>query len=377
MTTAVVPLTSDLKRKQWMREGLIQAASKSFWSPMTGTTSKSVVYQCNQASAADGHTVVFDYSGNLSGKAIKGKDTAYGKGETKRKFSDKITVDRYRLVVDNGDEFDAVDIGDLSISQHSDSRAKLGDLFVRFKDQAIFDSAQGLIDQTPTHTIDLGTAFTFGDLLDIERTLKTSNGFTSGGVRRPLDPYMLANGEPVWLFVIDAAMANLLRSDTSGYQTIVSGSDIRGEQNRNIKGLIGKLGSLLIMEAPQFFGYTEGSTYGFGFNDSQIEIAGLRQYSGADPLTAAWTGQASFSYASSNLHSRGLILGAGAMQMAFGKQPDYKFQASTDFGITSESAVEFWMNAKKTKMTAENTDYNEAKVAAIDYGVVAVDVEVQ
>ena len=63
------------------------------------------------------------------------------KGEQKKKFSDKITVDRYRLVADNGDSFDAVNIGDLSISQHSDSRIKLGDLFTRFKDQALFDTA--------------------------------------------------------------------------------------------------------------------------------------------------------------------------------------------------------------------------------------------
>lgn len=376
MTTGVLALTSDLKRKQWMREGLVQAASKSFWSPMTGNSKNGIVYQENNTSASTGHTVVFDYSGNISGKAVKGKDTAYGKGETKRKFSDKITVDRYRLVVDNGDEFDAVDIGDLSISQHSDSRAKLSDLFIRFKDQALFDTAQGTYDANPTHIIDLGTTFTFGDLLDIEKILKTSTGFSTGGIRRPLDPYRMENGEPVWLFVCDAAMLNLLRSDTSGYQSIVAQGDVRGNGNRNIKGVVGKLGVLLIVESTNFFGYTEGTTRGWGLDDSEIEISGLRQYDGADPTSALWTGQEGFDYASSDLHSRGLILGAGALQSAFGKQPDYKFQASTDFGISSESAVEFWMETKKTNLTAENTDYNEAKIASIDYGVVAVDVGV-
>lgn len=382
MATGVVSLTSDLKRKKWMREGLVQAASKSFWAPLTGSTKDSIVFQANNENSGSGHTVVFDFDGNLSGKAVKGKDTAFGKGEQKKKFSDKVTVERYRLVVDNGDKFDGVDIGDLTINQHSDSRNKLGDLFIRFKDQSLFDAAQGNIVtndsgiQAPSHVIDLGSTFNFAALLDIEKTLKTSNGFTTGGVRRPLQPYTLANGEPVWLFIVDAAMANLLRADTAGYQTIVRSGDVRGANNRNLSGVIGRLGALLIVEAAQFFGATAGTTRGWGLNDSEIEMCGLRQYDGAAPATAAWTGQEGFDYASSDLHSRGLILGTGALQTAFGKQPDYKYQESQDFGIKSESAVEFWMEARKANLKAENAAYKQAKISDLDFGVVAVDVQV-
>lgn len=380
MPTAVVPIGSELKRKKWMREGLVQAASKSFWNPMTGNNRASVVYQANNSSAGDGHTVVFDFSGNLSGRAVKDKETAYGKGEQKRKFSDKITVSRYRIPVNNGDEFDAVDIGDLAISQHADSRAKLADLFVRFKDQAIFDAAQGLLGQAPTHVIDLGTTFGFDQLLTIETTMKTSQGFSTGGIRRPLEPFRTEDGRAMWLFIIDATMAKMLKAD-SKFQSIVVQGDIRGNGNRVISGVIGKLGNLVIVEAPNFFGETAGaSAPGWGLNDSNIEISGLRQYAGADPTTASWTGQSSFDYAHANLHSRGLIVGAGGLQTAFGKMPDYKFQPSTDFGITSESAVEFWMESRKTRLTTESvdsTDYAAAKIANIDYGVVAVDVEVQ
>ena len=376
MTTAVVPLSSDIKRKRWLREGMVQSASKSFWSPLTGSTKDAVVYQVNNESAKEGHTVVFDFSGNISGKAKKGKETAYGEGEAKRKFSDKITVDRYRIPVDNGDSFDGVDIGDLNITQHADSRAKLSDLWIRFKDQALFDAAQGNLGQAPTHVIDLGATFTFGQLVDIETVIKTSNGYTSGDVRRPMDPYRTADGEPYWLFVIDSAMAAVLRQDTAGYQTIVASGDVRGNQNRNIKGVIGKMGALLIVVADQFFGDTDGTTTGWGLNSSEIEIAGLRQYDGAAPASALWTGQEGFDYASADLHSRGLIMGAGALQCAMGKHPDYKWQQSEDFGITSESALEVWMETKKTVLTAENDDYKSAKVANIDYGVVAVDLKV-
>ena len=380
MATAIVPLSSELKRKAWMREGLIQAASQSFWAPYMGNSAASIIYQEKNISAGAGHTVVFDFDGNLSGKAIKGKETAYGKGEQKRKFSDKITVERYRLPVDNGDAFDGVDIGDLSITQHSDSRSKLGDLFTRFKDQAIFDTAQGLAKpNTPgasyaaTHTIDLGSTFSFNTLVDIETTLRTSQGFSTGGIRSPLKPFMMSNGEPVWLYVIDAKQAAKLRKDTAGYQTLVRSGDFRGNQNKNFTGLIGKLGRLLIVEAGNFFGTTEGAKgAGFGIDASSVEMSGLRQY---DVTNAAWTGQEGFDYGST-LKSTGLLMGAGAIQFAMGKEPDYKFQESQDFAINAESALETWLEVKKTRLVAENKDYEAAKVADIDFGIVTTSLQV-
>jgi len=97
----------------------------------------------------------------------------------------------------------------------------------------------------------------------------------------------------------------------------------------------------------------------------------MRQY---DSVNTAWSGEAAFAGA---VYSRNLILGAGAMMLAFGKQPDYKFQVSEDFGIKSESAVEFWMDTKKTKLVAESGgDYKAAKKANLDYGVIPVDVKI-
>lgn len=387
MSTGIVKVGSDLERQKWVREGLIQNASKSFWAGYTGNSKDSIVFQSTDENSKDGHTVVFDFDGNISGKAVKGKDTAFGKGEQKRKFSDKITVERYRLVVDNGDKFDGVNIGDLKINEHSDSRQKLSDLWIRWKDQAIFDAAQGLVDtnndgvQAPSHVIDLGTTFTFNDLVDIEKILKTSNGFTTGDVRRPLDTFSttssIEGNKPLWIMVIDSTMANMLRKDTNGYQSIMAQGDVRGNGNRNISGVIGRIGALLVVEANQFFGATDGTTSGWELNDSEIEISGLRQYDGATPGSAVWTGQEGFDYNSTALHSRAVILGAGALQIAFGKHPDYKFQQSQDFGIKSESALEVWTEVRKTHLKSETKGYKAAKVSGIDYGVVAVDVQVQ
>lgn len=366
-----VPYSSDLKRKKWMREGLIQAASQSFWTPYTGMSADSVVVQANNTNASEGHTVVFDYDGNLSGRAIKGKDTAFGNGEQKKKFSNKLTVDRFRLVADNGDSFDGVDIGDLSITQHQDSRSKLGDLFVRFKDQAIFDTAQGLHGSTPTHIIDLSTTFGYSELLDIEDVVKTSVGYTTGSTRRPLKPFKLMDGKPVWLFIMDSSMARVLKASSS-YQSLVYNADVRGNENRAIKGVFGKIGSLLLVEADNFFGDTDSAASTFGLDKTGVEIAGLRRKDAG----GKWTGQTGYD-ATTDLISRGLIMGANAVQLGFGKMPDYKFQESEDFGIKSESCLETWMECQKTILLAETDDYEQAKVAGIDFGVIAVDLKTQ
>jgi hypothetical protein len=377
-----------------MREGLVQAASKSFWAAYTGTSASSIVFQTNNPNSGDGHTVVFDFDGNLSGKAIKGKDTAFGKGEQKKKFSDKITVERYRLVVDNGDAFDGVNIGDLGITQHSDSRAKLADLFVRFKDQAIFDAAQGFKDSVGvTHNIQLDLsgndkALTYDHLVEIERVLKTGLGSatamagyqngtfassTAGADRAPLKPFRLADGRSIWLMVVDSHTAARIKMAGSGSNTIINLSaqaDIRGNNNRVFRGIIGQIGSLVIVEADQFFGYSTSK----GLDGSEIEIAGMRLYNATG---TKWQGEAGFAPPATgqDVWSRNLILGAGAIQAAFGKMPDYKFQESQDFGIKSESAVEFWMNTQKTRLIAENDDYRSAKIAGLDHGVVAFDVK--
>lgn len=380
MATNVVPLSSDLKRKGWMKEGLVQASSKSFWTPYTGTTKDAVVYQENNISASEGHTVVFDMDGNLSGKAIKGKDTAYGKGEQKKKFSTSITVDRYRLVVDNGDKFDAVDVNNLATSEHGDSRTKLGDLFIRWKDQAIFDTAQGFKDGVaPTHSIQIdasATRLTYDNFVALERALRTGTGFKTGtfgsvtaaASRSPLAPYRLQDGRSIWLMVLDPFTSANIKGNTAtgNIMSLMQNADIRGPNNKAIRGVLGQIGQLVFVEAESFFGASSDKTLA----GTEVEIAGLRSYDGAN---SKWSGETGFVGAT---FSRNLVMGQGAIQMAFGKMPDYKFQESTDFGIKSESAVEFWMNAQRTVLKAENEDYKAAKIAGMDFGSIAFDVKV-
>lgn len=374
MGTGKVAYGSDLIRKKWMREGLIQASAKSFWSAYKGTTKDSIIMQANLETADSGHTVVFDMDGNLSGRPVKGNTTAKGTGEQKKKFSDKVVVEDYRYVVDNGTKFDGKEIGDLSINEHMDSRSKLADLWVRSSDQAYYDLGQ----QGAEFGIDLGTTFTFDQFLDIERVVKDGTGFTTtpSGItsRMPLTPFMTADGRPIWLMVVDVAMKNMLLKST-GAQQMFREADIRGNENRLFKGVLGKVGNFVIVEGGSFFGTTTGPILENGYyayNNTGVEIAGMRKY---DVDTSKWSGETGFNQANT-LKSRGLILGAGAFQLGMGKMPDYKYEA-TDFEKFSESAMEVWCGAKNTKLFAENSDYDKAKVAGYNFGSIFLDVQVQ
>jgi len=401
MATNKLDYNSPLLRKRWVKDRLLQDAHKSFWRRFTGTTSDSVVYQERNTNASTGHTVVFDYSGKLTGKAYRGDDYTYGRGETKRRFSNQITVEEFSLYVDNGSKFDAVAFGDLNSAQHQDSIRKLSDLFQRHKDQALFDVAQGAVGTPPTHILNLGNTFTYNDLLRIESAAKKgedlvvpdAQGVVSnqGAVKRaPLEGWSTQDGEPIYIAIIDEYMATALKRDPN-YQTIVVGADVRGQRNRALDMAIGRLGNVVYIEAPVFFGYTEGAGT-FTLFDTEPQFSGLRRYARDDDGRLYWEGQTGYDLVVAKLkqdlatgtttnydngcriYSRGLLLGAGALQSAWGKDPDYVLEWGA-FKKTSQSMLDYWANFQKTILTVENgTDY-AGKVANIDYGVIALDLE--
>lgn len=372
--TTKVRYDSDLKRKAWVSEGLIQKAATSFWQPYKGRDVgfDSIILTKNTSTAGSGHTVVFDFYGNLSGKPVKGNTTAKGTGEEKKKFSDKLVVSDYRYVVNNGTRFEGVDIGMSYLNEHEQSRSMLGDVWVRSEDQAYFDLGQQSADFGLTFA---AADFDLGALSRIEQSVKmgrdfdtTPAGFT--GRRYPLKPFKLANGEPVWLLVIDVAMKNAFLN-TTGAGNALMHADVRGNENRIISGVLGKIGSFLIVEAPSFFGSTDGDILVDGYyeyKNTGVEISGLRQLD----ANGKWTGQDGFDDAAVTT-SRGLVLGAGAFQKANGMMPDYKAEQS-DFGKFSESALEVWCSAKATKLLNENSDNKDGKLAGYNFGLVSVDI---
>ncbi len=374
--TGVVTYGSVLKRRQWMLEGLIQKASTSWWAGMKGSSKDSVVFVTTDASKGAGHEVVFQFGGNVSGAAKVDKERLRGNEEQKKQFSDKIRVRRIRHGLDNGDEFDAVDIGNQALSEHANSRGLLADWYVRQSDQWLFDAAQGRLNgETLTHIVRPNARATIGDLVagdvfgydflvNLERIIKSSKGYTTGGTRRRLEPFTFAGGMRKYLLVIDAKQAEDMALD-SKLQSILSQGDVRGNDNRLIRGYMGTFRSFVIVEGDDFQGVSSSRVIG----KSDVEVSGLRQIN----EDGVFSGETGFDTSGKIVASRAVVLGAGALQQAFGRQPDYKYKSSDDYDITSGSAIEMWTNVQTTVYKAENGEYADAKVSGFQYGIVAVD----
>lgn len=389
--TGKLPITSKLVRNSWMKEGILQEQSKSFWSPFKGTTLDAVIVQSQTSTADDGHTIVMDYDGNYAGAARRGKEKAYGYGGVKLKFSDKLTSTRLRYPINNGDKFDGVEIGDLSINEHVDSREKLADNWVRQNDQFFFDIGQGYLNGIkPTHaflpggktaSVDLvaGDILGYDELTKMETVTKTGKGWSIGNDRRPMVPYRGsanngADPRPTYVVVLTAQQAADLKSD-SKFQTIISQADVRGRDNMAISGVIGRIGSNVYVEAPSYFGY-ESEKGNNKLGKSVVEMSGLRRIKIKADGTELFEGTDAYdkeNTAGTKIVDRGLIIGAGAFSEGIGMDPDYKFQSSEDFGMDSESLLEWWGDAQATVLTPENGDYKSAKVGNMTYGLAYFD----
>jgi len=370
--TGVIRYGSELERKSWMVQGMIQKKSESFWNGLKGKTQDSVIYQKNDRNASEGMTVVFDYRGNLATEGFRGSEEAFGNAKAKYKFSDKLTIEEGIYTVDNGRKYDAAIIGDMDLAEHEDSRELLSDNQVRANDQVFFDVGCGFLrGETPSHILtvadksvaDMTVAhkISWDFLVEIETAAKTGKIGTYDR-RAPIRPFKFAGGKRKWLCILDSYQIMDLLQDTK-FQALYQNAQVRGNGNELISHAIAEVGNLVIMEAGTFFGSSSSNEL---FKQS-VEMAGLRTIDEAGTFSGTTTKQAGV------IASRGLLLGAGAFQEAFGMMPDYKYQPSQDFGRVSESALELWHQAKRCVLTAEVKDYEEAKIAEMDYAMFVFD----
>lgn len=388
--TAVVGKDSGLIRKKWVQEGLILKKSQSFMTPYTGMSMDNIVYQRNDLSKQDGHEVEFQFDGNLIAAAVEGKETAFGTGEPKHLYSSNIRVKRVRTTADLGDTFDAINISSRYLSEFTHTRNLLADKWTRMKDQALFDVGQ----LTASHRIVRDT-LGFDDLARIQTAISTGIGLQTmddatkkAAARRPLSPFKLQNGEPIWLLILDELAAAKFQLDKAT-QNIIKDADVRGNENRLLRGVIGRIGRILVVSSPLFFGRTLNTKkagdfvteQGYAtFNRNEIEISGLRTFSVAQNdnkvVPKAWRGEGAAVAATDKIYSRGLLLGAGAFQFAMGKEPDFMVQASEDFGIKKEACMEFYCGCKATRLYPESGDDYPHPLSGMSYGIVAVDINV-
>ena len=473
---------SRLLRKKWMLEGALEAAKMSFWTGYTGSSSDAVFHQIQLGD--NGLVAIMEADGVLVDGAVADREQATGKGEHKRKFSSRIDCRRWRHVVDNGDKFDAIEIADIKLSEHSHSRNLLSNKLISHKDQAIYDTLMGNIGRpngthgpntmaysgAPTHLYEFGGAtadgtqaypteassaydsehmfspnktiiptFGYEQLSDLCTSLATGHKFDGDNIsayrhngnpdRIPLEPYSVSDGRPSWALVINDSVKNLLvKSDI--FTKYAQDADMRGQNNMVFKGVLDRFQDVMIVNAPTFFGdprdLSRGPTKASQFssvyrpgaslkdtvggvddrdavigkngtwqlNDYSVRRAGLRMmayHTGADAVqdgfqlrqnTWYWQGNPGYveclKKREAQLWVRCLLLGKNALQIAWAKSPEYLFQRSDDFGITSESGVEYWMNLQKTKYSPElGGDYTDASVTNMDWGVIPVDIRVK
>ena len=374
--TAFVAYDSDLIRQGWVKEGLIQVAAQSFWAPYTGASGEAVVYQKNMTSISEGNLMVFDYDGYLTGEMALDREQAWGKGEGKRKFSSALKIRRGRIPVNNGDRFKGKEIGDLSITEHGDSRRKLADLWIRHKDQGHFDAVQGRLDSLdnshifrPNKRASVGAltatdVMSYDYLLELNEMMLEGNGFAKGGQRMPLKPFTIQSGEVVWNLLLDNTAFFQLKKDKR-FQDLVAQGDVRGMNNFLFKGRPIQIGQLMVSVAPIFFGTSTDRRVG----KTKPEISGFRKID----EDGKYTGEKDFGATGKKIAARSVLLGAGALQYGMGMEPDYNLEFSPDHKITSESLLEVWFNVQKTQLLPESVDYDVAKIGNMDYGVIAVD----
>ena len=81
---------------------------------------------------------------------------------------------------------------------------------------------------------------------------------------------------------------------------------------------------------------------------------------GATFVVDKWQGETGFSWTNPNgIIAVGFIIGKGALNKAVGLGDlEWHYQESTDYGITSTTAVEISQSVKIAMKTAENGDYD-------------------
>ena len=88
-----------------------------------------------------------------------------------------------------------------------------------------------------------------------------------------------------------------------------------------------------------------------------------------------WEGQEDWDEGAGRYVSRCVILGANAVQSAWGMMPDYRVEMF-DFNKRSESAVLWWMNQHKTRYVPKlGGDYVDSRVSNMDTGCIYLDVQ--
>lgn len=388
--TNVVDYNSPLVRKDWVKNNLGSLAQDQFFAPYVGGSENSMIHQVESEKSDAGHTVVFQTNGSLQGNFVKGDETLIGTGEQQLVFEDKIVVEEYRTAVNLGTRYDAQEINNLESNMHSYAITELSKLWNKAKDQMIFDSMQqGATDRLVFND------FNYDTIAYINQAVSTGYGYvgidnkdTKRKQRLPLVPFNGVNyggsSEPLYILFVDQSVTTAFLTNTET-KNLMSSSDVRGRDNMLLRGVIGRIGNILVVNAPSFFGYSSNNFFDKtrrypNITETKIQFAGLRNYVGSDdtytPL--GWSGTADFkknATKGNKLYSRCILAGASAIQFGAGRSPEYTLE-EFDHKHKAESGLSVICNAKPTILKSSNAeaDYNVG-ITDNSFGMIAIDIK--
>lgn len=369
--TSNYPKGHKLKRVKWLLEGLIRKAKGSYWAPFIGSGDggKGIRVVTDFKKFA-GEKIIFDYDGYLTGGLIRRPATLLGTGEDLRQFSDSLELARWGKEVNNGRKWEAWEIDRDDSAVKTTARDRLSELLTRLSDQAYFDMFQIGASSLGTHAIHL-TSLSSNDFIDVNQILGTGIGYNAGmtSPRMPLNSFGTDKAGNKYYFFIDAHIKAKHFKDVNTQNVYLNGGT-RGENNPMFSHATADFGQVMMVEAPSFMGSSNGAMidadgyYNFD-NIVDLQNAGMRVYNPTAPagttfVVDKWQGETGFSWTSPNgIIAVGFIVGKSALNKAVGLGDlEWHYQESTDYGVTSTTAVEISQSVKIAMKTAENGDYD-------------------
>lgn len=446
-TPPVVPLNSSLVNPNsnlhyfsWVRRNMLEAHRMSPFDALIGKSNESVIYKAfNENGGMQGHQVVFDILGEMVKGGITDDQTASGKGETFRLFEDSLWIQQFRYVGKHPTRYEAHDVNRNNLADPQPMMNALRSRYLKYRDQRFYDNLQGLlarpngggsiIPQHPTHLMVYGVGgsngvakFSYDQWQEVQENIAIGENWAYGSKRRPLDPFktemteqMLMPQRNCYLMFIDASVAKIIKNDINGFRNIMTSGDVRGNKNRVIEGVIGKIDEMIFVKIPTFYGKTaynekvgaydttatgdaaatgviankansiseiENPNNVFPIEDERNEIyrTGLRQRDG----NGYYSGQPNFGVqqGGTQLHNerwvRCPVVGGSAMQYGIGLEPTFTRELK-DGGNQLESFLTTWYSIQKTKLkeAKEGSDYEGANITGIDLGCFCVDIRVK
>lgn len=373
-----------IERKDWdAMTALKTFRNTSFFEGLKSRATNSPIVQ-QMFNINKGHNLIFQYSYQFTQGPVTQNTQALGTGEIPMLLQDEMSFIRTRYTGQVEDIFDTSQFGASGLSEVAFIQGEIVKNYHRHVDQAIFDTMQGHHWNERSNRFDLPSGVvevTGGLSLDtmIDLGVAASTGIVNGVQREPLRPFAVMDGRQVYALIVDNYTAAELKK-SQDFKVMMSGSDVRGNTNRNISGVIGLFHNILVIEAPIASGViapelTQGTTLareiGVGFkNVKHVIQPGLRLQDAA----GLWTGEVGFD--AKNIKKRRCILvGAGAISYGIAKTPVFGVKSSEDYDIFKETMLEVWMELQKTQYTiARGRDPEEMRIAGLDFGQLTVDI---